>query len=81
MPVPGIDVVFRIVPFAVFVMRNPFPPTLYPTPDLLKFTRSGPKFTLLRNLNPIVLSSLFTHVSKLDTFIFLSYCNYKTNVL
>ena len=37
-----------------FVTRKPFPPTLYPTPDLLKLTRSGPMFALFLNLNPMM---------------------------
>ena len=54
MPVPGMDTVLRVRPFAILVMRYPLVPTLYPMPDLLRLTRTYlPSLIDLRKRVPI----------------------------
>lgn len=58
-PVPGKPIRRYLRPSAATPIRKPGIPQLEPTPDLDRFTRNGPRFTLLRNDQPIG-DSLYT---------------------
>lgn len=47
-PVPGMPTDEYRLPFPVTPVRNPLPPSEYPTPDLLMLTLNGPQETDLR---------------------------------
>lgn len=59
MPVPGMDMLEYVRPFDRTPVRKPPAPTEYPTPDLLRLTRKGPRFIDFRNDHPMSARSSF----------------------